>query len=203
MTSGKKKDYIMKNVSYFKFQAKNLFHDFKLDFMQDGENYVFAPRFFDINAIISAFNVDIDNFTLMKAQHVIAQMVGMVSWNELINSPENILEQKKIVLDNSNFKINRQKIYNIDLSGYEKIDQGKAGDYVLKCPLLPELKEIMSLKPNCYFMSCNKTDLKKLSADTAHIYVNVVPQNASMRILVHGVYFPDWYAVSVKNIGNM
>ena len=189
----------MDNISYFKLQAKNLFHDFKLDFMQDDENYIFAPRFFDTNAIITTFDVDINNFTLMKAQHIIALVVGMESWNELINASNLILEQKKIVLDNSHFKIRRQKIYNIDLSQYEKIDEGKAGDYLLKCPRLKELEEIITHKPDCYFLSCSNIDINSLSDDMKHIYVNVLPHNSTLRVMVPSIKWPEWYAVSVKN----
>ena len=191
----------MNTISYFKLQAKNLFHDIKLDFMQDGDDYVCAPRFFDVNAIVSDFDVDIDDFSLMKAQHIIAKMVGMDSWKDLISATDTVLEQKKIVLDTSNYKLWRQKIYNIDLSLYEKIAEGKAGDYILKCPRLPELEEIMKLKPNSYFLSCG--DAKKYAEDTKHIYVNVIPQTASIRVMVTGAKYPDWYAVSVKNTGKI
>ena len=193
----------MKNISYFKLQAKNLFHDIKLDFMQDDQDYICAPRFFDTNAVVNDFDVDIDNFSLMKAQHIIAQMVGMKSWDELIKTQDTVLSQKKIALDTSVFKIKRQKIYNIDLSSYEKIDQGKFGDYVLKCPRLPELEEIMSLKGNCLFLSCNHVNVEELAADTKHIYVNVLPQDSSIRVLICGEKTSDWYAVGVKNIGKM
>ena len=191
----------MKSVSYLKLQAKNLFHDIKFDFMQDGDNYVCAPRFFDVNAIVSDFDVDIDDFSLMKAQHIIAKMVGMDSWKDLISADDVVLEQKKIILDSYEYKIKRQKVYNIDLSGYEKVVEGVAGDYVLKCPRLPELEEIMKLKPNSYFLSCG--DVDEYARDTKHIYVNVIPKTASIRVMVTGAKYPDWYAVSVKNTGKM
>ena len=62
-----KKDYIMKNIQFFQLQAKNLFCDYKLDFMQDDKNYICAPHFLDINAVISAFDIDVNDFSLMKA----------------------------------------------------------------------------------------------------------------------------------------
>ena len=46
------------DVGYFKLQAKNLFHDFKLDFMQDDSSYVCAPRFYDVNAVVTDFGID-------------------------------------------------------------------------------------------------------------------------------------------------
>lgn len=191
----------MKNISYFKLQAKNLFHDIKLDFMQDGDNYVCAPRFFDVNAIVNDFDVDIDDFSLMKAQHIIAKMVGTDSWKDLISADDIILDEKKAVLDNSGYKLKRQKVYNIDLSGYEKVAEGKAGDYVLKCPRLPELEEIMKLKPNSYFLSCG--DVDEYTRDVNHVYVNVISRTSSIRVLVMGAKYPDWYAVEVKNTGKM
>ena len=99
------------------------------------------------------------------------------------------------------FKLHRMKVYNIDLSGYEKVAEGKAGDYVLKCPLLTELVEIMNLKPSCYFMSCG--DIEEYIKDTGHVYVNVIPQSSSIRVMAHGAKYPDWYAVRAKNIGKM
>lgn len=194
------KDYIMENISYFKLQAKNLFHDYKLDFMKDEAIYNCSPKFFSINEIISNFDIDFDNFSLMKAQHIIAIMVGFSSWDDLIKAPEAVLEQKKIVLDAIGVKVEKKKVYKIDLSSFEKIDQGEAGDYLLKCPRLSELEEIISLKPNCYFLSCSSKNVNELSEDTAHIYVNVVPQSSSIRVMVPGVKWPDWYAVSARNI---
>ena len=40
----------MKNINYLKGQAKNLYRDFQLEYMQDGDEYVWTTRFFDINA---------------------------------------------------------------------------------------------------------------------------------------------------------
>ena len=46
-----KKDYIMKNISYFKLQAKNLFRDFKYDFMKNEATYISAPKFFVLSVV--------------------------------------------------------------------------------------------------------------------------------------------------------
>ena len=193
----------MNNISYLKLQAKNLFHDIKLDFMQDDENYIFNPKFFDVNAIVTDFDIDCDDFSLMKAQHVIAKMTGFASWDELIKASDEILEQRKNILET--YKIIREKIYRIDLSAYEKITPaGKAGDYLVKCPRLPEFEEIITKKPNSMFMSCcssSNVDVNELSNDTKHIYVDVCPINSTIRVLVPGKKYPDWYAVSVRNIG--
>ena len=92
-------------------------------------------------------------------------------------------------------------IDDIDLSGYEKVAEGKAGDYVLKCPRLPELEEIMKLKPNSYFLSCG--DVDEYTRDVNHVYVNVISRTSSIRVSVMGAKYPDWYAVEVKNTGKM
>ena len=159
-----------------------------------------CTAFFDINAVISAFDVDVNDFSLMKAQHVIAKIVGLNSWNELIHLSDSDLTSKKVVLETLNFLIKQMKVYNIDLSKYEKVAQGKAGDYVFKCPMLPELKEIIEQKPDCYFMSCSD---KSWFDDKEHVYVNVNPKNSQIRVLVHGTKWSDSYAVCVRNISNI
>ena len=190
-----------KDIDYFKLQAKNLFHDIKLDFMQDEEEYICAPRFFDVNAVMNDFDADCNEFSLMKAQHLIAKIVGCASWDELINTSEAELATKKTILNTSTYKLQRQKVFNIDLSGYEKVDEGRGGDYVLKCPRLPELEEIAKMEPNGYFQSCGDTDA--YSKDTEHFYVNVCPKWSQIRVMVPGKNWPDDYAVAVRNIGKM
>lgn len=189
----------MNNISYYKLQAKNLFRDIKLEFEQDDEEYVVASKFFDVNAIATDFDVEFKNFSLMKAQHLIAKMTGFNSWEELINAPEDVATQRKSILEA--YQLIRKKVYKIDLSSYERITPtGLAGDYVVKCPRLPELEEIITQKPDGMFMSCD-ADTEKFSSDTKHIYVNVCPKNSTIRVFVPGRKYPDWYAVSVKNIG--
>lgn len=162
----------MENISYFKLQAKNLYRDFKLDFMNGDEAYNFSPQFYDINRIISDFNIDVNDFTLMKAQHIIAKLVGFSSWNELLDAPKKVLDEKKDALENLGVKVRKHKICHIDLSPYEKIaEEGKAGDYLLKCPKLKELEEIIATcKPNCYFLSCEVKNLAVLQNDKEHFY---------------------------------
>lgn len=61
--------------------------------------------FLDINAVISAFDIDVNDFSLMKAQHVIAKIVGLNSWGELIHLSDSNLTSKKVVLETLNFLI--------------------------------------------------------------------------------------------------
>ena len=97
--------------------------------------------------------------------------------------------------------IEPKKVYNLDLSGYEKIAEGKSGDYVLKCPRLAELEEIVRLTPDAYFQSCG--DIEAYAKDTEHFYVNVLPRQSQIRVLVPGKQWPADYAVTVRNLGKM
>ena len=56
--------------------------------------------FWDINAVRSAFDIDVNDFSLMKAQHVIAKIVGLNSWGELIHLSDSDLTSKKGCLGN-------------------------------------------------------------------------------------------------------
>ena len=56
--------------------------------------------FLDINAVISAFDIDVNDFS-----HVIAKIVGLNSWNELIHLSDSYLTSKKVVLETLNFLI--------------------------------------------------------------------------------------------------
>jgi hypothetical protein len=65
----------MTPVDYFKLQAKNLFRDFKTQF-------------------------DEEDFSLMKAQHLLATMLGFKKWPDLLNASEVELELAKLRFDN-------------------------------------------------------------------------------------------------------
>jgi hypothetical protein len=195
----------MKDINYLKGQAKNLYRDFQLEFMQDGDEYVCATRFFDINAVVEDFMIDINDFSLMKAQHIIAKMAGFNSWKDALDCDENNLVSKITSFNTSNpYKLKRIKVYNIDLSSFEKVDEGKGGDYILKCPRLPELIEIVeTIKPTGYFQSCGSKCLELIDSDKEHFYVNVTPKWSQIRVAVPGCKWPDDYVAIVRNIGKM
>lgn len=82
----------------------------------------------------------------------------------------------------------------------EKIAKGENGDYVLKCPITPELAMVQQQEPNAMFASVNPTEY---ATDAEHIYVNVVPNNCGenvpgYRVLVKEPVFEEgkMYAVS-------
>jgi hypothetical protein len=92
----------MNNIDYFKLQAKNLHRDFKtkiLDFDKELNRfvYVYNPKYFAVDAIISDFDIDEENFTLMNSQHIIANIAGFDKWGTLINVSE--LELAKLLFE--------------------------------------------------------------------------------------------------------
>ena len=101
-----KEDGIMTHIDYFKLQAKNLLRDYKTQFLGESEDYEYPvysyrPRFFDIEDIISIFNIDENSeFTLMNAQHIVAKFAGFKKWTELIKASETALELGKLFFDN-------------------------------------------------------------------------------------------------------
>jgi hypothetical protein len=95
----------MKTVEYFKLQAKNLHKDFKtqksyFDPTYDRDLYEYAPKFFDVDALALDFDIDEDNFTLMNAQHYIAQLAGFRKWTDMLKASPSALELSKLLFDN-------------------------------------------------------------------------------------------------------
>ncbi|MFV9551078.1 hypothetical protein [Algibacter sp. PT7-4] len=95
----------MNTIDFFKLQSKNLHRDFKtrkLVFNNEfGKlSYEYEPKHFDIELVIYDYNLDEENFTLMKAQHVIAQMAGFEKWTVLIKTSETDLKITKILYEN-------------------------------------------------------------------------------------------------------
>ena len=96
----------------------------------------------------------------------------------------------------------------INLDKYEKIATGKRGDYLVKCPVLDELKEAIKGEKNRKFLSVSMdaNKLRELSQDDKHIYVNILPDTKELgpcagqaRIMVPGSDdFHQFYAVEVK-----
>lgn len=98
----------MDYIEYFKLQAKNFQRDYKTQFVVEGdiEIYDYKPRFFeDINDIILSYDIDEDKpFTLMQIQHLIANLAGFTSWNDILHCHKqgntDRLELGKLLLDN-------------------------------------------------------------------------------------------------------
>lgn len=95
----------MPYIDFFKRQAKNLYKDFKTKtpvFSEAINDYLYeySPTFFEMDEIAIAWDIDEENFTLMNAQHVIAQMVGFYKWENLIHASDAELELAKLLFDN-------------------------------------------------------------------------------------------------------
>ena len=95
----------MTPIAYFKLQAKNLFKDYKtkepvFDKTINDYLYEYSPTNFDVDRIILEHDLDEENFTLMKAQHVMAYMAGFRKWADLLKASGTELELAKLLFDN-------------------------------------------------------------------------------------------------------
>ena len=95
----------MAHIEYFRLQAKNLFRDYKtqtsyIDDVDGNSYYKYDPKYFDIDGIFLDYDWDEENFSLMKAQHLIALMIGFGKWADLLNASEIELELAKLLFDN-------------------------------------------------------------------------------------------------------
>lgn len=91
----------MQPISFFKLQAKNLYKDYKTQYTYiddvDGESYFsYSPKYFDIEHLFLSYDYNEDSFSLMKAQHFIAWLLGFEKWSDLINASEK--EQELVIL---------------------------------------------------------------------------------------------------------
>lgn len=95
----------METIEYFKLQAKNLYKDFKtqksyFDANYDRELYQYTPKYFDIDILILDFDIEEDNFTLMKAQHYIANLAGFRKWTEMLDTSSSALKLSELLFKN-------------------------------------------------------------------------------------------------------
>ncbi len=94
----------MNKISYFKLQAKNFLRDFKTQKKDQEGIYFYSPKFFkDINDIIVSFDIDEDNFTLMNAQYIIANLAGFDKWSDLLEASPEALELGELLFNNRNY----------------------------------------------------------------------------------------------------
>lgn len=113
----------MKTIEYFKLQSKNLYKDFKtrktsFDSSVGRNVYEYAPKFFDVEALISDFDIDEESFTLMNAQHYIARLAGFEKWTEMLKASRSVLDLSKLLFENMH-KISLEE-WDLYLSGEER-----------------------------------------------------------------------------------
>ena len=96
----------MDHIEYFKLQAKNLLKDYKTRYFNTEEGfYEYRPIFFDIANVFLDLELNDDesdfSFTLMNAQHVIAQLAGFSNWSVLLKATSAELELAHLLFDNA------------------------------------------------------------------------------------------------------
>lgn len=95
----------MTHTEFFKLQAKNLFRDYQtktkvFDQAIGDYLYEYSPKYFDIDSILLYYDFDEEDFSLMKAQHIIAKMIGFRKWTDLLNASKEEQELAKLLFDN-------------------------------------------------------------------------------------------------------
>ena len=96
----------MNHTEYFKLQAKNLLKDYKTRVFNPKDGiYEYNPKFFNIMGIFLDLDLNDDKsdfkFTLMNAQHVIAQLAGFSKWDDLLKANPIELELAHLLYDNA------------------------------------------------------------------------------------------------------
>ena len=96
----------MYHIEYFKLQAKNLLKDYKTRFFNQKDGFhEYNPKFFDIMGIFNYLGLNDEKsdfkFTLMNAQHVIAQLAGFSKWDDLLKANPSELELAHLLYDNA------------------------------------------------------------------------------------------------------
>tara|TARA_B100001093_G_C26283242_1_gene782023 strand:- start:87 stop:545 length:459 start_codon:yes stop_codon:yes gene_type:complete len=97
----------MDTIDYFKLHAKNLHRDFKtktpvLDKTATAFLYEYTPRYFDIEMVISDFDIDEKSFSLMNAQHVISKIANFDKWGLLLKASPAQLELAMLLFEHQN-----------------------------------------------------------------------------------------------------
>ncbi|HET6995762.1 MAG TPA: hypothetical protein VFI06_12305 [Chitinophagaceae bacterium] len=93
----------MTHIEFFKLQAKNLFKDYQTKKKSPDAaigDYEYDPKYFDIESLILDYDINEDDFSLMKAQHYIAILVGFKKWTDLLKASDAEQELAKLLFDN-------------------------------------------------------------------------------------------------------
>ena len=129
----------MDYIKYFKSQAKKFYKDFKTQYTKENDNiYSYKPKFWpDIDDIIVSFDIGEDDFSLMKAQHIVAYLADFDNWNELIHANNYQLEIGYYLLEHrNNNALDTWQWYESQLDGID--DFGKLD--IFKQVILPTFK---------------------------------------------------------------
>ncbi len=104
----------MQYLDFFKLQSKNLLSDSQTD----------MPKYFpNAKFWISKYIKNADDFTLMKAQHVVANIAGFNKWDDLAHASDAQLEVAKNLFDNrDNILARLDEIFGHKVPDYKIID---------------------------------------------------------------------------------
>ena len=104
-----KEEYYQYDPSFFDVSV--IFSDFGY-FDEKEKFYSYKSKYFDIKGIFCDFDIpdykDDFTFTLMNAQHIIAQLAGFSKWNKLQNATPAELELAHLLFDNA-YTINTEE----------------------------------------------------------------------------------------------
>ncbi|MCL1892526.1 MAG: hypothetical protein FWF97_04570 [Alphaproteobacteria bacterium] len=137
----------MQYLDYFKLQSKNLLGGFD----SDNPKYFPNARFW-----ISKCLKDTDRFSLMKAQHVVANIAGFASWADLSKASDKELEVAKNIFDNRDnilarmdqifgHKIPDYKIERLNGNCANGISTWKKDDYIVQATDSPKMMGVYQI----------------------------------------------------------
>ena len=91
-----------KNIYFLKKQTKMFFKDWKTEKQSIGTDgsviYNYDCKFYDVKKILSCYGRHEEDIKLMKAQHIIAVVLGFKKWNDLIQTSESELKKSASIL---------------------------------------------------------------------------------------------------------
>jgi len=98
-----KKECNMTHKEFFQLQAGNLLRDFQTQYKDESEAIPicrYKSRFFDVDDIVLYLDIDEEQkITLMKCQHIIAQLAGFKKWADLISASEPVQELGRLLVE--------------------------------------------------------------------------------------------------------
>lgn len=100
-------------IEFFKKQSKKLFKNWK------SRNQIGIVANF--SNLFSYFNIEISDFCLTKAQHIVAKIVGFNKWEELIKASDDELEFSKqlfIYCKTDVYKIEKWNLYSVRFGNF-------------------------------------------------------------------------------------
>lgn len=146
----------MFHLEFFKKQAKNLLKDWQTQTKtveSDGFiSYRYDWKFYDVGDLFFYYEFDDkdeQDIKLVRAQHLIAKMVGFRNWNDLIHASETELELAELLL--RRFK-NAQDVQEwgktLAFTGIGRHNPEAVLDYARQYYRLGDTKEIVRLPPD-------------------------------------------------------